>query len=385
MAIAMPPSVIVLIVAPPARRTQIVVKSEIGMASRVIRLARAGEEHHDHQQHHQAALDQGRGRVGDRVLDEGRLAEEVAVEVHALGQGGPEFLQHPVQLAGELEGVGLGLLLDGQDHPGLDDRLPVGTARRGGGGAAPDGRADLDHAEVADGDRSTAAQGDEGSGDVVGVLDAPDPAQDGLRPRVDHESGGHVLVRLREGLAHLPQAEPEGLQLEGREDDLELLLLAADGRDLRDPGHREQAPAHQRAGSGAQGHRVVTVGDQGQEQDLAHDRGDRRQHRRLDLRRQGAGDGRQALGDRLARALDVGAPLELHPHDRGPHGGRRAHAAYVQGPVHGRLDREGDQGLHLLGGHSVALDDDGDRRRGEIGEDVDRHAHRRKRAHPQQE
>ena len=106
-----------------------------------------------------------------------------------------------------------------------------------------------------------------------------------------------------------------GAQLIGVGDDLKLPLGAADRRHLRHAGNGQQPPADDRVGDGAQRQRIVGVGRDREEQDLAHDRRDRRQNGPLHLRRQRAADERQLLGDDLARAEDVGAPVEFHPDD----------------------------------------------------------------------
>ena len=71
-----------------------------------------------------------------------------------------------------------------------------------------------------------------------------------------------------------------------------------------------------------------------------------------DVRRQL--DALQPLGDHLTRAVDVGAPVELHPDHRDAVGGDAAQPADAGGAVDGRLDRESDQRLDLLGRHAGA-------------------------------
>jgi hypothetical protein len=61
---------------------------------------------------------------------------------------------------------------------------------------------------------------------------------------------------------------------------LVLAHLAAQRHDLRHARHREQAPSHGPVGDGAHVHLRCLVARHGDEHDLAHDRRDRREHRR---------------------------------------------------------------------------------------------------------
>ena len=78
------------------------------------------------------------------------------------------------------------------------------------------------------------------------------------------------------------------------------------------------------------------------------------------------------LGDLLAVAVDVGAPVELDIDDREPDAGDRAHAGDAGQAVHLRLDREGDELLDFLRREAFRLGHDGDGRPVEVGEHVDR-------------
>ena len=118
------------------------------------------------------------------------------------------------------------------------------------------------------------------------------------------------------------------------------------------------------------------VGRDREEENLAHDRRDRRQDGPLDLRRQRAADERELLGDDLPREEDVGAPVEFDPDDRDAQRRRRADAAHARRAVDGALDRERDQRFHLLRRHAAAFGQDRDGRRRQVGEHVDRHVAR---------
>ena len=162
---------------------------------------------------------------------------------------------------------------------------------------------------------------------------------------------------------------------------LVLLHLAADRDHLRDARHGEQPAADRPVGDRAQllarvlrcpVRPIIMISpmtdDTGASTGAAMPAGS------------ALGDGLQLLGDDLPRAEDVGAPVELDPHDGDALRGRRAHAPHAGGAVHRRLDRERDERLDLLRRHAVRLGEHRDRRRGEVGEDVDRHARRRPRA-----
>ena len=86
----------------------------------------------------------------------------------------------------------------------------------------------------------------------------------------------------------------------------------------------------------------------------------------------------QPLGDALARERLRGVPVELDPHDRDARRRRRAHAPHAGRAVAPPVSiGKRDQALDLLGGHAGRLGHDRDARRGQVGEDVDRHAARR--------
>ena len=125
MAIAMPPSVIVLIVAPNARSTSTAAASESGIAVSVIaaarRLARKRTTIDDDEE---AAVAQRLDDVVDGDLDEVRLPEDPAIDRHA----GRQLALHRVELAiepgGQLDGVRARLLLHADDDGGAPLREP---------------------------------------------------------------------------------------------------------------------------------------------------------------------------------------------------------------------------------------------------------------------
>ena len=108
------------------------------------------------------------------------------------------------------------------------------------------------------------------------------------------------LARCRAGL-HRAQRNTVAGQPPRLDQHLELPPLAADDRHLRDTRRREHPPADQRLGRRAQLQRGMRGGLQGDEHDLAHDRRQRRHHRRVDVVRQRRRHGDQPLADGLSR------------------------------------------------------------------------------------
>ena len=114
---------------------------------------------------------------------------------------------------------------------------------------------------------------------------------------------------------------------------------------------------------------------QGQEGDLAHDRAHRPEPRTGDA--VGQLHLLETLGHDLARQIDILSPVELDPDHRHTGARHRAQPAHPRRAVEHRLEREGHQQLHLLGGEARRLGEDRDRGRSEIREDV----HRGSRSH----
>ena len=114
-----------------------------------------------------------------------------------------------------------------------------------------------------------------------------------------------------------------------------------------------------------------------EEENLAHDGRNRREHRPLHLRRQRARHERELLRHELPSDVDVGAPIELDPDDTNAHGRRRPDAPHTRCAVDRALDRKRDERFHFLRRHPVALGKDRDGGGREIRKDVHRHVARR--------
>ena len=368
MAMAMPPRVIVLIEAPIDLSTIIVVKSDMGMATSVMRLARRLPRNNS-------------TMIITRMLPSRKAPSTLRTAVSMklawrkmfrwmvipAGKRRLDFVERLVEPLAEFQRVDVRLLGDAQQ----DRRLAHCRA-----GAAFQGRADLHHAKLADADRHFFANGDHGVGDLLQLLDPSQTLDEELLAAVHHDAGRGVLVGLLQRLRHFGGADVVGLQLRGREHHLVLLHVAADRRDLGHAFDAQQPSPNGRVGQRPQIEERVFVAADGQEQDFAH-RGSLRGHDRLlDFRREAAAHQAELLGHDLPVGQDVGSPVELDPHDREAYGRRGSHAAHAGGPVHRRFNGKRDQRFDLRGSHAVGFREDRHRRRGEVREDIHRHGRR---------
>ena len=151
----------------------------------------------------------------------------------------------------------------------------------------------------------------------------------------------------------------------------ELAHLAAHRDHLGDTRDGEEPRPDGEVGGLAQLHRCGPLASDGDEQDLAHDRADRA-HLRQRIGRQLIADEGKPLGDLLAIAIDVGAPVELDIDHREPDARDRAHPRYAGHAVHLCFDREGDELLDLDRREALRLGHDGDGRLVEVREHIDR-------------
>jgi hypothetical protein len=239
-------------------------------------------------------------------------------------------------------------------------------------------------AELADQDRPPVADRDDGVAERVGVGGATDHAHEVLLVVGRHEPAGRVAAPGADRVRDLVEGDVEPSERLGAQHDLHLLDAAADRHDLGDPRDPEQALADDLIGHAAGFHRalgVVALPPERQEQDLPHHRGGRGHLGRSDVGRELRRRDLELLVDDLARARQVGAPRELDPHDRDADPRRRADPAHARRAVDRRLDRPRDQGLDLLRREAVRLGHDGDGRRGQVGEHVDRDPPRDDRPH----
>ena len=257
------------------------------------------------------------------------------------------------------------LLLDADD----DGRFGIVRAF-----AALDRRAFANDPDVAYEHRGCVRGLDAHRGDGVGVTETADAAHEVFLPLCDLKSGSRVLVRGGQRLLDFFERYLVCRKARWIEDDLVLLLLASRGDHLRDARNGQKPTPDDGFRDGPELQRRVAVRLQIDEQDLAHDRGDGRQERRLDVWRQRTRDERELLRDGLAGAVDVLPPIELHPHDGDANRRRGAHPPNARGAIQRGFDREGDQRLDLERVHARRFGEDGHRRRGQIRQHVQRDA-----------
>ena len=317
---------------------------------------------HKHRGAHELAL-QG----GDRCLDEACLAEGDARRLHAAGQRVLQVRQCGLDAARETDGVGRGLLLDAQDHGALPFKARV--AAPGGSGEGRVRHLAQQHALAVFGGEGQVLQVFEprGAAQVADEVFAPAQLQKPARG-----VGRKALERARE----LVVRDAQRCHARRVGQHLKLAHLATDGDHLRHARDGHEARAQHPVGVLAHGHGggLACVDGDGHLHDLAHDGADG-PHAWRDAAGQALFHGRQALRHHLARAVDVGAPVEGDVDERQACTGGGAHALHTRQAVHRGLQREGDELLHLFSGHAARLGHEGD---GGFVE-VRKHVHRRAR------
>ncbi len=283
---------------------------------------------------------------------------------------GAERDEGGLHLAGDLQGVARGLLLDDQQQarPVVDDRVADGGAvvLDDGGDVAEAGRV---------GPRSDGHHGELGGGAGCRLLAHREALVGPVEEAPSAGSGGFL------GGAH-HVAEADALRLEAGRVDAHLELpvaLPPDGHvGHAGDGHEPRAhdPAHQ-VGELHLGEGV------GPDADLhrAAQRGERREdHRRSRGGRELRGGAGEALLHELSGDEEVGALAEDEQHGREAQHGLGAQGLETTHPVEGALQGHGHEALDLLGGEGRGLGLHLHSRRRELGEDVERRGLRG--AHP---
>ncbi|MNX65858.1 hypothetical protein D3C86_969290 [compost metagenome] len=328
------------------------------------------EEQNPHHQH--AAFEQGLLDGVDRLLHQLELVVE-GLELHA----------------GRHDRVGLGeLLLDAADHlarvlalelhDDADDGL---VAIAGGGPLARSGALD-DLGHVAQVDGVPLAGGHHGPLELLGPLHQAQPADQVLLVTVLEVVAGGVGVVARHRAHDVVEGQAVGRKAIRPDLDLVLLEQAAQAVDLGHPGHPAQEgpddPVLDRAALGQREGAFDRVLE-----DLAHAGGDRAHggphpfgHLALDVA--------EALGDELAREVDVHPVVEDDGDDREAELGGRANLVHLGQAVHLDLDGVSHQALDLGGGEPLGLGQDLDLDVGHIREGVDGQALEREEPHPDQ-
>ena len=307
MAMARPPSVMVLIDRPIIWKTTSVVSTESGIATREMKVVCQLSRNTNNTMATQiSASTSTRTRLSIEFSMKLGLAELHVGRAHALRHHALQLRQHGLDLAGDGDGIGVGLLLHGEDDAGL--AVEAGIAALGAGGKSTS-------ATWLQRDAMTVAIGDHEIAQILDSGRAADVADQNLaRLEVDEAAAG-VGSELLQGALDRLEAHVEAGHAARVGDDAVLAHLAADGNDLRNAGNGQQLRAHGEVGQLAQRHRVDAGAGHGDEHDLAHHRRDRT-HLRADIRRKLLAHQLQTLGDLLARAVDVDRPIELDVDDR---------------------------------------------------------------------
>ena len=220
-------------------------------------------------------------------------------------------------MRGQVDGVGAGLLLDDDDHGGL--ALVAGVA-------ALHPRREVDLRHLVQEDRLALAVDDDRVAQVLQALGQADVADQVLAPVLVDEAAARVGAEARDRRLDLLVRDVQRLHGGDVRRDPVLAHLAADRDHLRDARDGEELRPDHEVGELAHLHgRDASRSVDGDQHDLAHDGGDR-PHLRVDAARELLAHERQALGDELARAVDVGAPVELDVDDGQADAGDRAHA-----------------------------------------------------------
>ena len=156
-------------------------------------------------------------------------------------------------------------------------------------------------------------------------------------------------------------------------DNAVLAHFAADRNDLCDARNGEKLRPDHEVRNLANLHRRHGVARDRDQHDLAHDRR-HRPHLGDHATGQLFAYQRQTLGNELAVAIHVRAPVELDVDDREADAGHRAYPRHARHPVHDAFDREGDELLDLLGCETFGFRHQRDDRTVEVRKDIDRNA-----------
>ena len=223
------------------------------------------------------------------------------------------------------------------------------------------------------------ARGDHEVAQVLDAVGEADVADEELARVLVDEAAAGVGAEAAHGGLELGKRDLEPAHHHGVGGDAVLTHLAADRDHLRDAGDGEDLRADDEIGDLAQLHGRHRRARDRDQHDLAHDRGDRA-HLRLHAGRQAALHARHALGHLLARAVDLGVPVEFDVDDGETDAGGGADAHGAGHAAHRRLDGIGDELLDLLRRQALGLGHQGDGGPVEVGEHVDGQARQREAA-----
>ena len=153
------------------------------------RRAPVQQEQEQHHGHDDEGLDQDSQHVVDRDLDERRLPEQHVDGGDVLRQDALQIAQRRLDLPGQLEGVGVGLFLNGEDHGGIAHVAGV---------AALHARRIVDRGDLAEPDGDALAIGDGQGFQVLQAGGAGEIADQILAPMLVDEAARGVGAELPE-------------------------------------------------------------------------------------------------------------------------------------------------------------------------------------------
>ena len=225
--------------------------SDNGNASSVMhRRPDVHQEHHDNEDHEDRALDERGEEVGERLLDEIRLPEQIAMDLHALRQGPLDILKRGVDALGQFQCVDRRLFLNAND----DGRFGIVRAF-----APLDRRAFANDTHVLYEHWRCVRGFDADRGDGVGVTETADTAHEVLLPLCDLKSCGRVLVGGDQRFLNFLKRHLVCRKAYRIEDHFVLFLFASRGDDLRDARNGQQPTSDDGFRDGPEFQRRVAV------------------------------------------------------------------------------------------------------------------------------
>ncbi len=304
------------------------------------RRAQVEEEDEEDDRDEDAAEEQRLHDVVDGGLHEAGGPEERRVERNALArEGGRHLVERALHGLGDLLGVLTELARQHEQHAGVAVDGAVADLRLRG-------VQDVRHVAQPQ-DRALAVRQDRlaelGGGEALALGPEDDALGLGF-----HESGAAHPGRPPGGREHIVDREAVAEQPLGAHLDLHLAHLAAEHDDLGDTGHSEQPRPERPVGERAEIHQGARPGREPDDEDETRGRRGRHHRGRVDTLRQLPGQGREPLADQLASLEDPGPFPEGRGDDREPLDRLRPDRLEAPHPVHGGLDRAGNERLHLF-------------------------------------
>ena len=187
-----------------------------------------------------------------------------------------------------------------------------------------------------------------------------------------HEARAAQRQRAARGVGDVGERQSEVRQPGRVGQDLQLPHVATKDDDMGDSRHGQQPRLDDPVGRISEGKCIHLVRGEADLEQVHGARDERRELGNANAARQAAAELRKALGNALPRDVQVDAILERYGHDRQARDRFRAHGRDSRGAIDGVLDLLGHQFLNLLRGEARRLGLDGDLRRHELREHVER-------------